>query len=166
MAVYNPQFGDSLFDVAARLYGDTALGISDLLTLNPQIDVDSSLYGVPLTYTPGLKRDKPNTTLIPIREAQESVIVADRQNVYDLAIQVYGDLSKIGLLLEKFPNLNNSATLGTSYSFDTQIDPIAVYLKQNRVVVATDTDGITELTVDTIELTVDSDLITADQTIQ
>jgi hypothetical protein len=60
------------------------------------------------------------------------------QNVYDLAIQLYGDLSKIGILMELFPNLDEAITLSSSVTVEEQTDPIAKYFKDKRLIVATD----------------------------
>jgi len=60
------------------------------------------------------------------------------QSVYDLAIQLYGDLSKIGILLELFPNLNEGIELGSSVMVEDQTDPIAVHFKDKRLIVSTD----------------------------
>jgi|SRR6187549_1410704 len=60
------------------------------------------------------------------------------QSVYDLAVQLYGDLSKIGILLELFPNLNSSIDLNSSIMVEDQTDPIAKYFKDKRIIVATD----------------------------
>jgi hypothetical protein len=86
------------------------------------------------------------------------------QSVFDLAIQLYGDVSKIGNLIELFPNLNNIIDIGQEITVEVQTDPIAKYFSDNRLKVATDVVD-DSLTVDSDLITVDSDLITADQTI-
>lgn len=62
----------------------------------------------------------------------------DKQNVYDLAIQLYGDLSKIGNLIKLFPNLDNEIALGSSITVEDQVDPMALYFSNNNIIVATD----------------------------
>lgn len=61
------------------------------------------------------------------------------QSVYDLAIQLYGDLSKIGNLIELFPNLDNGIPVGSEFSYEVQTDPIAKYFQDKRIKISTDT---------------------------
>lgn len=60
------------------------------------------------------------------------------QTVYDLSIQLYGDVSKIGILLKLFPNLNNAIDFNSAISVDPQLDPIAKYFTDSGIIVATD----------------------------
>lgn len=165
MATYNPLSGEGLFDVAAKLYGDTPAGVQDLLTLNSGINVDSDLFGTSLTYTPGLKRTPP----VIVTQTQTSPTATYKtrylQSVYDLAIQLYGDVSKIGNLIKLFSNLDSNITLGFGIDVPLQSDPIAQYFSTNNIIVATDLTGNRDLTADLTTITVDSDQITADQTI-
>lgn len=139
MAQYSPLSGEGLFDVAAKLYnGDTAAGIGDLLSLNPTIDLDAEdLFGQPLTYTADLRRVKPVFIAEEVIKSN-TYITRDRQSVWDLSIQLYGDLSKIGILLEIFPNLDDGITLNTEVNVELQTDPIAQYFLDKKIIVATD----------------------------
>lgn len=60
------------------------------------------------------------------------------QTVYDLAVQLYGDVSKIGILLENFPNLNNAIDFNSTITISPQLDPIAKYFVDSGIIVATD----------------------------
>lgn len=130
--VYNPLSGETLFDVAVKLYQDVALGIDDILNLNPGINLNSELYGTPITYTEGLTREKEVFEIVP-RETIRTYKTISLQSVYDLAVQLYGDISKIGILLELFPNLNDTIALGSEVEVEEQTDPIAVYFLDKRV---------------------------------
>lgn len=134
---YNPLSGETIYDVAVKLYKDTALGIQDILLLNPNLVIDNELYGIPILYTLGLIREKPVFTTVS-RETVSVYKTISLQSVYDLAVQLYGDLSKIGNLLTLFPNLDSVITLNSEISLPDQIDPIAVYFKNNGLSVATD----------------------------
>ena len=68
----------------------------------------------------------------------KTYLTRDSQSVYDLAVQLYGDVSKIGILLKLFPNLDSAITLNSPISVGQQIDPIALYFSDNRVVTSTD----------------------------
>jgi hypothetical protein len=65
-------------------------------------------------------------------------LTRDSQSVYDLAVQLYGDVSKIGILLKLFPNLDSAISLNSPIVVETQIDPIAIFFSDNRIIVATD----------------------------
>jgi hypothetical protein len=145
MALYSPLSGEGLFDIAAKLYGDTVAGVQDLLTLNPSIDLDADdLFGQELTYTAGLKRVKPVFPEPEMRVSETIYTTRERQSVYDLAIQLYGDLSKIGNILNYFPNLDDNITVGSEITLSDQEDPMAVYFKDRQIIVSTDLDMMSE----------------------
>lgn len=90
-------------------------------------------------------------------------ISRSNQSVYDLAIQIYGDLSKIGILMKLFPNLNSSVNLNSSIMVEDQTDPIAKYFKDKRIIVATDSFvDLSVITFDRIDFTWDSNVQTFD----
>jgi hypothetical protein len=140
MATYKALSGETVFDVAAKLYsGDTALGLLDLLTNNPTINLDSDdLGGITLTYTASLKRLKPVFVSIPTIQTAAPYYTRERQSVYDLCIQLYGDLSKIGNLLELFPNLDTVIPAGSEVTVEDTDDPIKLFFSDRRLIVATD----------------------------
>lgn len=161
MAQYNPLSGETIYDIALKLYNDIA-GISDLLLLNPGIDIDSDLFGVPLTYTPGLKRIKPVIINPPTPSVQEVYSVRKNQSVYDLAIQLYGNLSNIGKLLEIFSNLNDEVPIGSAIALEKQDDPIVTFFKNKVVATFEKPELISHLTFDSTLVTWDSSLYTWD----
>jgi hypothetical protein len=140
MAQYRVLSGETLWDVAAKLYsGDTALGIQDLLSLNPTIDLDlDDLYGSILTYSAGISRKKEVKPATVERSPQNIYSTRELQNVWDLSIQLYGDVSKIGKLLELFPNLDNLIPVGSQIDLEEQDDPMAIYFSDRKIIVATD----------------------------
>lgn len=60
------------------------------------------------------------------------------QTVYDLTVQLYGDMSKIGILMKNFPNLNSAIDFNSEVTVTQQSDPIAKYFSDNSIIVATD----------------------------
>lgn len=60
------------------------------------------------------------------------------QTVYDLAVQLYGDSSKIGILLKLFPNLNSAIDFNSQITVENQVDPIAKYFLDTGIIVSTD----------------------------
>lgn len=140
MATYSVRSGETIYDVAAKLYKDTPLGIQDLLSLN-SIDLDADdLYGEELTYTEGLKRNKPVFTVNTQSSGTSTYKTLTKQSVFDLAIQLYGDISQIRNLLEVFPNLDEPIPVGSEIEMTEQIDPIALFFTDRRIKVSTDID--------------------------
>ena len=103
--------GQTIFDIAAKLYNDFPLGLSDLLQLN-NISLSSSLPTT-LTYTPGLTRNVPKYNIPIIDNPQQSFIVREGQTIYDLAIQLYGKFEGIGNLISLLPSLDTDLTPGS-----------------------------------------------------
>jgi hypothetical protein len=90
------------------------------------------------------------------------------QTAYDLAIQLYGNLSNIGKILELFPNLNSEIDLNSSVMITPQKDPIAKFFLDNRLIVATEVINVPASSAHTFDSTLfkfDSTLITFDSTI-
>lgn len=140
MATYRVLSGEGLFEVAAKLYnGDTAGGIQDLLTLNPDVNLNATdLFGATLTYTANLNRTKEKFAPVEHTTPTRVYKTVTKQTVYDLAIQLYGDISQIGHLLILFRNLDNEIAAFSAVSVGEQIDPIALFFTDRRIKVATD----------------------------
>jgi len=182
--IYKPLSEESLFDIAVKLYKDFALGLKDLLTLNPEINIngytqvgvfddtfDYTFGGTQavalgnLEYTPGLTRKRPIIDvpfLAPTKNYQAHYL----QSHFDLAVQLYGDFSQIGEILGNISDINGNIALGTAFVLPQQSDPIAKYFEKRIVATdfpATDPEA---LTVDATDITIDSDLVTVDQTMR
>ena len=90
------------------------------------------------------------------------------QTAYDLAIQLYGNLSNIGKILELFPNLNNAIGFNSSISIEVQNDPIAKFFLDRRVIVSTDVIVLPTSSAHTFDSTIykfDSTLLKFDSTL-
>lgn len=140
MEQYKALSGETLFDVAAKLYnGDASLGVSDLLSKNSQVNLNAAdLGGTTLNYTAGLKRAKPVIIATPGVVTPPTYKTRSLQTVYDLCIQLYGDVSKIGNLLKVFPNLDEQITVGNSVSPERSSDPVKGYFTDRELIVSTD----------------------------
>lgn len=133
--IYQPLSGEGLYDIAAKLYQDTALGIGELLALNPGIDVNADLFGTGIIYTAGLTRKKPVID-VPFLSPHKTYAAHSLQSHFDLAIQLYGDISKIGNILPGIADINGQIALGTEFEIPEQTDPQAVFFLNK--VLATD----------------------------
>jgi hypothetical protein len=61
-----------------------------------------------------------------------------KQSVFDLAIQLYGDVSEVGKIMTTFTDLDNNIPVGSSLEVEATKDPIALYFGTNKIIVATD----------------------------
>lgn len=129
MAQYNPLSGETIYDISLKLYNDLVSGVADLLNLNPGIDIDADLFGVPLTYQTLPKRIPPVIIHPPTPTVKEVYLVRESQSVYDLAVQLYGTVSNIGKLLENFPNLNEQVPFNSPVDLVDQSDPVVTFFK-------------------------------------
>jgi hypothetical protein len=131
--VYSPLNGETIYDIAKKLYNDIVSGVSDILLLNPTINIDADLFGVPITYRTLPKRVLPVVIHPPTPTIQEIYLTRDAQSVYDLSIQLYGTVSNIGKLLEKFPNLNNMVPFNSPVDIVDESDPVVLFFKTKVV---------------------------------
>jgi hypothetical protein len=92
METYKVKDHETLFDVAAKLYGDTALGVQELLT-NNEITINDFAYGAEVEYQPGKIR---KLTQIRVAKTEPEVYYQTRelQTIFDLAVQLYGSVSE------------------------------------------------------------------------
>jgi hypothetical protein len=140
---YTPLVGETVYDVAARLYNDVPFGIKDILMSNKSIDLDNiDLSNVNITYTKGIKRKKPIFPFLKINISKDSeYIVKEYQSVYDLAIQLYGDVQRLPELITSFSNLNEPLPIGAKYIYKSNESPIRKYLLDRGVVISTFTNN-------------------------
>lgn len=163
---FNPLSGQTIYDMAVSLYGDFDAGVSDILSKNPSLNMDSDDYfGITVEYTPGLRRVKPVIVSPPTPTINNVYLTRNLQSVYDLSTQIYGNLSSIGKLLENFPNLNTEIPLNSPIDLIDTIDPVVIKFRNTNVIVCTDIAGPEDITADNTEITADDTTITADQII-
>lgn len=135
--VYRPLKDEYLFDVALKLYGDAVLGVQKILMLNPLLNIDDELYGNEIIYTQEPKRNKPVFVEVE-RTLTENYSSYDFQSIYDVSVQLFGDLSGIGYLSTVLLNLDSRVPLGTIFSTAKSNDPIVKYFKESRIIVQTE----------------------------
>lgn len=130
---YLSKEGDSIYDIAARLHKDTALGISDLLAKN-SFDLDTEVPAkTVVVYSQGLSRQRP-IFFIPRQETPAPYRAIQYQNVFDLAVQLYGSVETgLPLLLNQISNLNAAIPAGTLIEYNAG--------SEFKVKVATDPAG-------------------------
>lgn len=113
---YNPFEGDTVYDLAGRLYNDVPLGMTDLIALNPGILLDDAHAYGPVLYSVGLKR-KAQIISVPIQTQDPVWITREGQSHYDLAIQLYGSTDGLAKILGNLPSLDLDVPTGTQLSY-------------------------------------------------
>lgn len=118
MDAYKPLQGETIYDIAIKLYGDMTLGLSELLS-NNEIDLDSSdLSGLTLYYDPTATRSYPRIPIVEVNGSVVQYVTSEGQSVYDLAIQLYGSLDAgLPVLLSKGFSLNQFVATGTTIEY-------------------------------------------------
>lgn len=107
--------GETIWDIAAKLYSDFPTGISDLLALN-----NITLNGVLpqfLVYTQDKKRNIKRINVPIINNPNKQFITREGQSHFDLAIQLYGNFSGIANILAKASSLDDDIVTGTVFEY-------------------------------------------------
>ena len=107
--------GETFFDIAAKLYADTPLGISDLMALN-NLNLNDPLPSS-LVFTPGLKRSIKKINVIQQPDPAKPYLTREGQSHYDVVIQLYGSYDQIGNVLSKLPSLDAQIPTGTMLDY-------------------------------------------------
>lgn len=92
-AVHTAEAGETLFDLAIRLYGDIR-GVADIIELNPDLDPNAdSHFGAAIIYDTSVVYKK-EVFVVPIPSAgRPDWKVRSGQTAFDLALQLYGEIS-------------------------------------------------------------------------
>lgn len=133
--VYRAQKGEYLFDVAAKLYGDVTLGVARILELNTGINIDDDLFGISINYTDE-KRRKPVFNRVENKKT-EYFYAYDLQSVYDMSLQIFGNLTGLKNVLQVHENLDEKIPIATAFERQESKDPMVRYYLNNRIIVQT-----------------------------
>jgi hypothetical protein len=138
---------ETIYDIAVKLYaGAVDLGLADLIPQNQSLNLNASIAGSTVNFTYGIKRTTQqliaNQKVIPILVANPVYRVGESQSIYDLACQIFGNVSQLGLIIPFVSDLNSEITPGTGISYSPPDDPMAVYFYNTAVIVSTFVLGV------------------------
>lgn len=165
MSISNVTIGDgqNLFDVSLQTYG----AIDYLFKLVE----DNSISGIQATGLTGLSVEYEDTVkfenqnpVVLLQSAEKTLTVKDRQSIFDLSIQLYGDIEGAFDLIEKNPsikNLDNNSLVGLKLNFTEQKKDFPNYFKVNNFIITSGLIGF----VDGLQ-TDDGDYIQTDDGVQ
>jgi hypothetical protein len=132
---YKPLKGEYLFDVAVKLYVDAVIGVKNILNLNPGINLDNDLFGQTLTYNKEIRR-KPVFNVA--KKVENYYFYAyDFQSVYDVSLQLFGNLTGLSYVLSQGVNVNDRVTIGKEFIASITSDPMTEYYKKNKIIAQT-----------------------------
>lgn len=141
--------GQTIFDIALNTYGDPSY-VYQLIQDNPSlVNIDTSPSpGISITWNPLLIKNLP----APIASTQAntpitvgSYISRAGQNIYDICLQVYGDLSYLYKLIQdnSLSNIQSNILPGTLFNFNptlTKNTLFSSWLNKNNIILGTDSN--------------------------
>lgn len=141
LKTYPARDQQTVFDLAVALYSD-ARGISDVILLNPTLDLESETYfGQSIVYDDAV-RYLPEVFVVDVPEPPRgNWRTRDRQNVYDLAIQVYGQFDDLDKILALTGSLDDPGA-GFEFAMEVTDNFLANNLFSKRVVATSGGAGI------------------------
>lgn len=134
---YSIKYGETIFDVALIAYQD-ASRTYDLLRQNPQIqNILSDLTGITVSFIPDVVFTSPNVQK-KIISTQKNVSINSGQTLFDIALQYFGDASKIieianGLGIDSII----SECTGKTLIYTESNDAVSLYFRQTGSTIAT-----------------------------
>jgi hypothetical protein len=132
---YKPLKGEYLFDVAVKLYGDAVIGVKNILNLNLGINLNNDLFGQTLIYNKEIRR-KPVFNIA--KKVENYYFYAhDFQSVYDISLQLFGNLTGLSYVLSQNVNIDERVTIGKEFITSITSDPMTDYYKKNKIIVQT-----------------------------
>jgi hypothetical protein len=132
----------NLFDLATSLYGNVAY-VFQLISDNPSITFleDAVSAGDSVVYETVITSTTPVVEDIPVEEVkQKSTLVRDSQNLFDLSLQLYGDVEKVFQILQDNPgfgSLDNGSLTGREVFYTEQGQTLTDHLKINELFIVT-----------------------------
>lgn len=107
LKTYIAQDQETIYDLAIRLYKD-ARGINDILLLNPSLDLNAATYfGAQIVYDDAILYKREVFVTVAAKPPREPWSVHAFQTVYDLCLQIYGDISSLPKILANFNSLDD-----------------------------------------------------------
>lgn len=132
---YIGQDRETLYSMAIKLYNDPR-GVSDILRLNPSLDLNATTYfGVSISYDDEIVYTPQVSSFQTAEIGRPDWSVMIGQSVYDLAIQLYGDIQKIGEVMKLIvPDINNPVPFSTKIAAKDTNNYLASTLFTQKIV--------------------------------
>ena len=131
--------GESLYDLTIRAY-ETMRGYPDILRLNPNLEgvdingiltfIGDTIYYDDSLLFPGIVPE----SFLPERTSLPDYLIVEGQSMYDLGVQLYGDMTEG--MRQLLPYLENTDR-GTFVKRTVPVSNIGEVFNDNNVVVAT-----------------------------
>lgn len=128
----SPYDNENIYDLAIRLYGNIN-GVSGLVGSLTSLD---SAVTSDVTYEEIVFEDYVSKTEPIIRRETLETVVRENQSIYDLAVQLSGNLSGISSVLSNYTTLDANIQ-GNTISITKSSDPLIDIFQRNEFVFAT-----------------------------
>lgn len=138
MSYYTIKYGETLFDVSTKLFGDASYTF-DLINLNSNLSkvYEANLQGKEIFYNPIVTSGFKNVVtsdIIPLK----SVTIKQGQSIFDLSLQLFGTIERVFEVV----NLINTDSLdevdsGITFSYVFENKDVPVFLNNKSFKIAT-----------------------------
>lgn len=130
---YIAQADETVFDLALRLYKD-ARGVNDIVLLNPTLDLEAETYfGQEIVYDDSIVYKREIFTISVPEPERPKWKVRVGQNLFDLAVQLYGDVASVDKIMRIFGSMSNPDP-GTEISTERTDNYLANSLFSQKIV--------------------------------
>lgn len=141
MSNYTIKYGESIYDVALKLYGDSSFALL-LIAQNPELENlnNSNITGLTIQFEPiVVTAFKPVVTTDTVPE--KIVTIREDQNLFDISLQEFGTIERVFdvISLSGIENINQTEIKGTSFKYVFEKGKIQNFFNDKKIFVSTKT---------------------------
>lgn len=138
---YTIKYGESIFDVAIKLYGDSSYSL-ELVNNNPSLISlnNANITGLTIQYNPVINTEfKPVITSESVK--QKLVTIRENQNLFDISLQEFGTIERVFDIISKtgIENINQTEIKGITFKYDFEKGKIQNYFNDKKIFISTKT---------------------------
>jgi hypothetical protein len=113
--------GETIFDIASRYYSDVSSAISIMIS-NDISNLSSNIIGDEIVINDQVKASTTISPIVSLTNVLSSIIVKERESLFDVALRYYGDVSNvIGLVLDNTDIKNVNSRI---HGLNMEISPV------------------------------------------
>jgi len=139
MNSYTIKYGESIFDVSTKIYGNIN-NVFYLILLNPILDNvnNTNITGLTINYV-DIPQSRFITKTNEIFKPQKSVTIKENQSIFDVSLQIYGNIEQVFDIVNnsEIDNINETEIKGITYKYDYNNTKFVNYFSSKKVVITT-----------------------------
>lgn len=139
MNKYTIKYGESLVDVSLKLYGDISY-VFDLIKLNPILqNIDNTaIVGLEIDYNT-IEKQPIIAAIKPVKKVVKNVTILDKQNIFDLSLQIYGTIENVFdvLKLSGVESINDNEIKAIQFNYNYVPLKVPKYLNDKKIIIST-----------------------------